>query len=243
MSTKSIAKIDTTDVTLTDVRLVELETTIRDGSRAFIAVGVALAEIRDGKGYKLRGFKTFEEYCQTAHGITDRHGRRLIQATETAAAVEKITGAAPGSESVARELTGIAGDQKKVEKVAAILEKRGYSVVTATAEAVKDAVQRVTAKPQAAPGKGAAVVLPANGHSKAAASTVEPLDLAFVHKTLSRAEAFVRADPDLAAAVRRALGMVRGELARQAGGGQACGECGKPVAKGDPFCNSCGALQ
>lgn len=240
---KALTKIDTQDVTLTDTRLAELEATIRDGSRAFIAVGVALAEIRDGKGFKLRGYKTFEEYCEKTHGISDRHGRRLIQATETASAVSKIVGQVPGSESVARELTAIAGDAKKVEKVAAALEKRGYSVVTATAEAVKEAVQKVNApRPAAAPGNGKAVVVETNGHGKSAPA-VEVLDLAFVNKTLSRAEAFVRADPDLAAAVRRALAMVRGELARQAVGGQACGECGKPVAKGDPFCNACGALQ
>jgi len=245
MSTKSIAKIDTADVTLTDARLSELETTIRDGSRAFIAVGVALAEIRDGKGYKLRGYKTFELFCEKEFGISDRHGRRLIQATETAAAVKQITGSAPGSESVARELTAIAGDQKKVEKVAAILERKGYSVVTATAEAVKEAVQRVTApRPAAQEGNGKAVVMPgANGKGKTP-EPLEPLDLAFINAVLSRAELHVPAHDRLASDLRRALTMVRGELGRQAAAasGPKCKHCGKPVAQGDPFCGNCGEL-
>jgi hypothetical protein len=167
--------MNTEIATLTEKQLCALEDKVKRGSAAFVEVGKALAQIREGKGYKLRGFATFEDYCEKMFGITDRHGRRLIQATETSATVEKITGQMPGSESVARELTSIAGDQKKVEKVAAILEKRGYSVVTATAEAVKEAVSRVNApRPAAAPGNGKAVIVETNGHGKG--KSAEPVD-------------------------------------------------------------------
>lgn len=81
----------------------------------------------------------------------------------------------------------------------------------------------------------------ANGKGKP--ELAEPLDLAFVARALAKAEPFVRADPAVAGDVRRALGMVRGELARQSGVGKSCKHCGKPVADGAPLCEHCGELQ
>lgn len=151
--------------TITEKQLTTLEDKIRRGSAAFVEVGTALAKIREGKGYRLRGFETFESYCQKEFGFTDRQGRRLIQSAETSAEVKKLTGAAPANESVAREWAPIVAEPEKLKKVTEQLERKGYSVVTATAEAVKDAVQKLAPKPKVSPApvNGKAVVLGGKG--------------------------------------------------------------------------------
>lgn len=162
--------------TLTEKQLCTLEDKIRRGSAAFVEVGKALATIREGKGYKLRGFDTFEAYCEKVFGITDRHGRRLIQSAETSQAVKKLTGDAPANESVAREFAPLVAEPEKLKKVTEQLEKKGYSVITATAEAVKEAVQKLAPKPKPAPlpADGKAVVIPGNGHKTETAPEEEP---------------------------------------------------------------------
>jgi hypothetical protein len=50
-------------------RLIELEKIIEAGQQVFIAVGTALAEIRDARLYK-SDFKTFEEYCHKKWNFT-----------------------------------------------------------------------------------------------------------------------------------------------------------------------------
>ena len=57
-------------------RLEQLESEIESGIRS---VGKALMEIRDSKAY-LGEHETFEVYCKTRWGFTDRHARDLIDA-------------------------------------------------------------------------------------------------------------------------------------------------------------------
>ena len=57
-------------------RLEQLESEIESGIRS---VGKALMEIRDSKAY-LGEHETFEAYCKTRWGFTDRHARDLIDA-------------------------------------------------------------------------------------------------------------------------------------------------------------------
>ncbi len=232
--TTAVAKLETKDVTISTGRMTELEKTVREGQRTFITVGAALMEIRDTKGYKLRGYKTFEEYTLAEMGIGDRYGRRIMQATETAQTVKQITGAAPASESVARELAPVVGDPKKVEKVAAALQRKGLTVATATAEVVKEAVQKVNAKPAAPPKPAQAPLIPVE---------LEPLDLNRILDVLNRVQGFVRDNPILAEDVRRANRMVRAELARLAGEGKTCKNCGATVTPLSSFCDKCGELQ
>lgn len=171
---------DNTDVsTLTEAQLAKLEEQIRKGSAAFITVGTALAKIREGRGYRLRGFETFEQYCQTEFGFTDRQGRRLIQSAETSAEVKKLTGAAPANESVAREFASVAAEPEKLKRVTEQLERKGYSVVTATAEAVKEAVAKLEPKPKVQPALASsqAVVLGGNGNGHRAADVAAPAKL------------------------------------------------------------------
>ena len=88
-----------TDIPISEKTLERLEGTVRNGLAAFVEVGNALVQIREGKGYKLRGYDTFENYCEEKFGFSDRHGRRMIVAAQTAGKVKEVVGAAPVSES------------------------------------------------------------------------------------------------------------------------------------------------
>ncbi len=142
---------------ITKSRLGELESTVRSGLASFLAVGQALIEIREGKGYRLRGFDTFEDYCSETFHFSVRHGQRLIAAAQTAEAVRKVTGKAPANESVARVLAPVASDPVVIERVNARLEKKHLTMATAPAETVAEVVNAVTGKapPARANGKGA----------------------------------------------------------------------------------------
>ena len=138
---------------LSEQQLVDLENKIRQGKDAFIAVGNALIEIRDGRGYTLRGFKTFEQYCDKVWGISDRHARRLMSGAEAAETVRQIAGETPANEAVAREFAKVArefakvaADPKAVQQVVKKLQTRGGSVSTATAERVAEVVAQVRGK-------------------------------------------------------------------------------------------------
>jgi len=135
---------------ISETELVELENKIRQGKDAFIAVGNALIEICDGRGYTLRGFKTFEQYCDKVWGISDRHARRLMSGAEAAETVRQIAGETPANEAVAREFAKVAADPKAVQQVVKKLQTRGGSVSTATAERVAEVVARKTSEPKPA---------------------------------------------------------------------------------------------
>lgn len=136
---------------LTALQMNAIEQQLEQDKQSFQRMGANLIRVRDGKGYKLRGYKTFEDYCQKRWGITDRQGRRLIAGSETAEQVQRATGQVPANESVARVLTPIANDPIIIQKVAAKLDKKKTSIGTATAEQVDEAVRSVTGKAKAEP--------------------------------------------------------------------------------------------
>jgi len=148
----SLVPVGNDKPTLNKKQLQELEATVRRGLDSFVEVGQALMEIREGKGYRLRGFDTFDEYCQKVFKFTDRHGRRMIASAKTAQATQKLLGEKPGNEAVARELAPVAEDPQALEQVQKKLGKKKLTVGTATAEEVKDAVQTVTASRKASEG-------------------------------------------------------------------------------------------
>jgi hypothetical protein len=73
-----------------DARLGELEKVIAKGKKAFVEVGLALAEIRDLRLYK-REYSNFSEYCQKKWGWTKQHAYRLIDAAPVAQTNLKVT--------------------------------------------------------------------------------------------------------------------------------------------------------
>lgn len=104
-------------VQLTLFDLEALETKVRAGLATFIETGDALMQIRDREGYKLRGYDTFEAYCEKVFNFSVRQGQRLIVAAKTAAVIEQLTGEAPASESVAREYARVTFPPEVVQEV------------------------------------------------------------------------------------------------------------------------------
>lgn len=137
---------DSTNLTMTEKRLADLEGKINRGLNSFFEVGYALLEIRDRHGYQLRGFKDFDGYCQATFGFGERQGLRMIAGAETAKKVEAAIGEKPRNEAAARELKPVAHDPKLIEKVNDRLKRAGQTVATATAEKIAEVVQKV--KPQ-----------------------------------------------------------------------------------------------
>lgn len=84
-------------------RLQELEIVIETGKQTFVAVGNALAEIRDGRLYKAT-HKTFEDYCQTKWGLSRPRAYQMIEAAETVAVLPPKMSTIVDTESKAREL-------------------------------------------------------------------------------------------------------------------------------------------
>lgn len=142
-------------VQLTMFDLEALEGRVRAGLQTFVEVGEALAEIRDRDGFKLRGYQTFEDYCETEFGFSVRQGQRLIVAARTAAAVAELTGETPANEAVAREISRVAHSPEIVQQVAADLRVEGKSLSSAPASEVKRVVTSVVEKRNGAPAAAA----------------------------------------------------------------------------------------
>ena len=86
------------ELTVSDaVRLKQLETTITKGSKAFIEVGLALAEIRDSKLYRVH-FSTFEKYCEVKWNWSKQHVYRLIECAPVAESNPRVTNYKQASE-------------------------------------------------------------------------------------------------------------------------------------------------
>ena len=86
------------ELTVSDaVRLKQLETTITKGSKAFIEVGLALAEIRDSKLYRVH-FSTFEKYCEAKWNWSKQHVYRLIECAPVAESNPRVTNYKQASE-------------------------------------------------------------------------------------------------------------------------------------------------
>ncbi len=92
-------------------RLIELEKTVEAGRQTFIAVGTALAEIRDTRLYKA-DFATFDEYCDKRWGFTRAHAHRLIEAASLAKEMSPV-GDIP-NERTARELARVPAVERAI---------------------------------------------------------------------------------------------------------------------------------
>lgn len=126
------------------VRLAQLEKVIKENFTGFVAVGNALAEIREGRLYR-QGYKTFEDYCQN---IWDVHRNTANQYIAASKVVENLTAIAvktddtgtetillPKNEAQARELTKLPPEEQ-----VAVWKRLVDSGKTITAKAVKKAV-------------------------------------------------------------------------------------------------------
>jgi hypothetical protein len=94
-----------------------LEKIVSKGKKTFVEVGLALAEIRDKRLYRVM-FKTFEEYCQQKWGWKASRARQLISAAEVQKSVTNVT---LSNEGQARELAKVPEEERVevIEKAAA----------------------------------------------------------------------------------------------------------------------------
>jgi hypothetical protein len=217
---------------MSEQELVTEEDIIRKGKDAFIDVGNALARVRDGRGYTMRGYKTFEAYCDAVWGFSDRHARRLMEGAETSQTIKEITGETPANEAVAREFSRIAKDRKTVERVAAKLKTHG-GVGKATAEKVAAAVASVTHK--AAPASnGTPKPKPELAPAPPSTFTDQCPHCGMTPTTYARGE-----DGWHCGACEGAVFIGVVSAARQ----NICKRCSKTVAPNAPICTNCGEIQ
>jgi hypothetical protein len=112
-------------------RLFELEKIITSGQKTFIAVGLALMEIKDGKLYKDK-FSSFEEYCQSRWGWGRHRALQLIESAEIANELPKTVLRKLNNSEQALALKNV----PKEERIE-VIEKASENGKSLTAESIK----------------------------------------------------------------------------------------------------------
>lgn len=152
-------------------RLHACEAIIHQGLQAFIEVGMALQEIRNGKLYRA-GYKTFEAYCEDVFSIKRRNAYTLMAEVEVvqqlrlnAQADADNTRVIPSTASHAGALAELDKEDRQVVWNAVVAESE-LTRKPITAKKIREAAQRLT-------GKSTASKLPAKVRTK---SVVEGKD-------------------------------------------------------------------
>lgn len=128
-------------------RLSELEGVIEENFTGFVAVGLALAEIRD-KGLYREKCQTFEEYCQLSWDVNRVRAYQLIDAARVVENVKNFLQSAgsgdncpvPFNDAQARELSKLP-ENEQIEVWQRLINLSRNSGTKITAKAVKKAVQ------------------------------------------------------------------------------------------------------
>lgn len=81
---------------------------------AFVEAGRVLEAMRDGKGYETRGYRTFEDYCETKWQISKSYASRLISATSIYDILLPRGNNLPANEKVVRPLLRLLPDSESV---------------------------------------------------------------------------------------------------------------------------------
>jgi len=106
-----------------------LEKSCKEGRLIFYTVGMALGEIRDRKLYMLKGFKTYEDYCESI-GFARRYCNQLIMDAETVASLPENLRKLVTSGVIARELSKLPAslrDGVLIEAAKSVTPKRPLS--------------------------------------------------------------------------------------------------------------------
>jgi len=126
-------------------RLSELEAIIADNFRGFVAVGQALAEIREQRLYR-ESYTTFDDYCRELWDMARQYADRLVASAKV---IENLTPIGvktehdiipilPSNEAQARELAKLAPEEQvQVWQDLISQTKEGNKI---TAKAIKNAV-------------------------------------------------------------------------------------------------------
>jgi hypothetical protein len=113
--------------------LKELEAVIERGTKTFIEVGLALAEIRDLRLYR-QTHATFEAYCAEQWGWTRQRSYQLMNAATVVKLLPAEMSTRVDNEATARELAKL--EPKEREKVLRAIERRSERVTPAAIRAV-----------------------------------------------------------------------------------------------------------
>lgn len=139
---RDLAKLD-------QEHLCELEGVIETGKRTFVAVGLALEEIRQDKLYRA-GYKTFEEYCQKRWGWNAQRGRQLIN---SALVVESLAKELGTTVPILLDETDIS--ERAVREIAKVPEsnradalKQASDSGSVTSKSIVAAARKVTTPPE-----------------------------------------------------------------------------------------------
>jgi hypothetical protein len=142
--------VDTETGEVTTETLEDLEEIIGQGLETFVAVGEALAKVRDSKLY-LQHADTFEAYCTERWGLSRPRAYELMHAAEAVSAIADIDpeAPAPANEAQARALAPLKANPPAMAAAMA--------TATATAEAegrkptAADVKAAVAAEPEGRP--------------------------------------------------------------------------------------------
>lgn len=121
-------------------RLVELEGVIDRGRRSFIEVGLALLEIRDGRLYKERGYRSFDDYVGDHLGFQRSYAGHLIRGAQAVTELGTTVPSLPTTERQARELARVPEGQR-VEVMRQVAESGRRLTAETIREVVDGAVQ------------------------------------------------------------------------------------------------------
>lgn len=117
--------------------LEEAETIIEKGQRVFVAVGRALAKIRDEGWYK-ESHETFEEYCRQKWDISRPRAYQLIGAVEVVDNLSTGGRHAPETEKQIRPLTKLKPEQQRVAWEKVIEETEGGRITEKAVSTIVD---------------------------------------------------------------------------------------------------------
>jgi site-specific DNA-methyltransferase (adenine-specific) len=145
---QALALTSVTDVGDGTHRLAELEQMIRKDLRAFVRVGIALREIRDGELFQLTGHKSFEAYCRQRLGIGRQHGYRLVTAATLVQDMSPIGDNLVAHESQFRPLSRLPrfNDKKRAFQLACDWAKGNPPTAKLVSQAVREIVMCKKAK-------------------------------------------------------------------------------------------------
>lgn len=129
------------------LKLGDLELIIERGLQTFVEVGVALAQIRDQRLYRAE-FGTFEEYCATKWGWTDRRARQLMTASEVVVGMEETGTTVPvANEAQARELARVP-EEKRAEVWERAVDKSDGKPTAKVVREVAEPVRQMPKEPE-----------------------------------------------------------------------------------------------
>jgi len=137
-------------------RLKQCEDVVRSGMATFVAVGQALAEIRDLRLYR-EMFATFEEYCRSRWKMAARTAYQTI--TSARAALSLGDGAKNLNEATARVLAKLPENERKAKYLQALAE-----MPSVTADGLEKWLRRKTHITQPLPKSTEEIVCPHCGH-------------------------------------------------------------------------------